>query len=268
MSKGFLEAEMGTKVYANRLQKLGGMKTNERTVISILSRKIKIIKTHYSDDLRYFYCNEGACCEKFGPPSVRYVFPVVHYSTDKQGRIIPDSPDWLVRPLVVGGKDYEMILLKDQVSGDVTEHDLMVICMNDQYQNFQFEVIGPATWKKLPLITGRIKEEVEYYKKNVKTAVARELTDLEILAAMARGGVVGQRTLAIDQPQPEIQAYNPQQVQRQALPAAAAPESVSQAFQPSTTLVPQSQQQSVPISIPVPAPQVLPESIDYTDLFD
>lgn len=197
MSKGFMDGVIGDVVFANRLRR-PKLKEGERTVISILSQKIQIVKIHYDESIRYIYCTEGLCCQKFGMPDVRYVFPCLMYDVDKKGNIIPESDEWKVFPLSLGYKEYRNMMTKNEITGDITKHDLMVTCQAEQYQTWAYETLGECKWKKIPAITNRIKEEVAYYQNNLKSAIARELTDNEIIAALAKVGGAG--SLAIDKP--------------------------------------------------------------------
>lgn len=261
----FMEADMGTKVFGNRLTKLGGLKNGERAQIAFLSRKVTIIKTHYDETLRYIYCNDGICCEKFGPPSVRYVFPVIWYATDKRGDIIKDSADWKAVPLVMGPREYDQIVLKDQLTGDIRKHDLMVVCQNEQYQNYSYETLGPCAWNSIPQIKGKIKEEVEYYKKHIQHSLAKSLTDQEIVNALssAGAGAGGGRPLAFDQEVPASAALV--SAPQPALPMAQAPQQYAPQQQAAPQQVPRiaPQQQAAPQQAVTP----MEADINYEDLF-
>ncbi len=149
------------------------------------------MKIHYSKDVGgNFQCFGGRCCEDIDLPNVRYVLPIVVYDTDKTGlRIL--SYNYTIKGLVLsGGKTYDKINTIASLVGDITSIDILTSCIEEKYQDLDFQQAGQVRWKQkkemaqaiiqefnqkskfLPLILGRKLTEEQYCKKlNIAASV-------------------------------------------------------------------------------------------------
>lgn len=144
--------------------------------ISIISKKILAVKTHYVQGIGSFVCMDGKCCEFEGLPKVRYLIPVVVYTTNKSGAIIGDDIE--LRVLALGSDSYDTLVQAVSLSGrDIQDVDIVVSCSDEQYQKVSFaaDASTNAKWKTF----STAKELVEKYKANkdkLYLAIARKIS--------------------------------------------------------------------------------------------
>lgn len=144
-----------------------------KSLISIVSTQVIAIKCHYNEDLGSYLCFGGECCERDGGARIKYLFPVVVYDTDKNGRPVTSSIE--NRVLAVGKGTYEDIMTIHELSGDITTVDLLVTCKKEDYQEISLQQAGQCRWKKSPTLT---KEVSDFWTRNMQhifEAVARRM---------------------------------------------------------------------------------------------
>lgn len=169
--------------------------TSARSLISIVSPKVVVIKTHYSEDMGNYICFGGKCCENDGLAKVRYLFPVVVYDTDKKG--LPVSKDVSFRVLSLGKDSYDDVRTIMELNGDISKMDLLVTCKDEQYQKVSVAQAGAARWRKDKNIA---REVVLFWKDHMKDLllpVARTISPEEYLKKMSEGVAI-ENTVADD----------------------------------------------------------------------
>lgn len=101
-------------------------------------------RTHFRNH-RYFYCTEGECCRRLGPPKVRGACALLIYN------MIKDSPTphagWVVRsqnlvPWVFGVQAYNKI---EGIVSNWPRMDFAMTCKMPQYQNVEAIPCGRST---------------------------------------------------------------------------------------------------------------------------
>ena len=138
--------------------------------------------THYVD--KHFFCKNGVCCEKKGPPDQRFACLVVQYKTDKQGRIIQTGNtipfDHSVKAWVVGAKKMKQLLQKNG-EFPLKSHDLMVTCEgNEDYQNLDFTPCKESVWQMKPEFKETILLQSERMRNDLKNNLGQDLSTDEI----------------------------------------------------------------------------------------
>lgn len=162
--------------------------TSSRSLISIVSPKVIVIKTHYSEDFGNYVCFGGKCCENDGLAKVRYLFPIVVYDTDKRG--LPVSKEVSFRVLALGKDSYDDVRTIMELNGDISKMDLVVTCKDEQYQKVSLAQAGAARWRKDKEIA---KQVVTFWKEHMKDLimpVARVISPEDYLKKISEGAVI------------------------------------------------------------------------------
>lgn len=152
---------------------------DSRALISIVTSKVIAVKVHYREGLGSYLCFGGKCCDMDGLSRVKYLFPVIVYDTDKKG--IPVSNKVEYKCLAIGKDSYEDIMAMQELNGDITNMDLLVVCKDEQYQKVSFQQAGPARWKKSKRL---VKETQDFWREHMKDIikpVARKITEAELM---------------------------------------------------------------------------------------
>lgn len=179
---GMVQGDIGLEISRYAVDKLK-FSVSKREMINIVSPQVLAIKCHYIEGLGSIICNGKTCCEKDGMPRIKYLFPVVVYSTDSKGRPVDKTLSYKV--LAVGKDTYESIMTKHELQGDITKVDLVVSCQDENYQKIQMDIAGECRWKK---DKGMAKEVVEFWQENMKElykSIARNVTDKEVREALS-----------------------------------------------------------------------------------
>lgn len=181
-SSAIIVADTGTKVSRFPIERIK-FTTSKKERISIVLDKVVIVKSHYIEDVGSILCNGSLCCEECGLPSVRYVFPIVHYeNTDKKGT--PLSADIDLKVLAVGKDNYEELLTIMDNKGALSQFDLVVTCNDEGYQKCSFTEAGDAKWKKSQKAQKFIAERLKKDGKNLVTPLGRTMTDAQLKKAL------------------------------------------------------------------------------------
>jgi hypothetical protein len=169
--------------------------TSSRSLISIVSPKVIVIKTHYNEDLGNYVCFGGKCCEVDGLAKVRYLFPVVIYDTDKRG--LPVSKEVSFRVLSLGKDSYDDVRTIMELNGDISKMDLVVTCKDEQYQKVSLAQAGTARWRKDKDIARQVVSFWKEHMKDLIMPVARIISPEEYLKKLSEGAAI-ENTVADD----------------------------------------------------------------------
>lgn len=155
---------------------------NAKSLISILSDQVIVCKTHYEEDLGQFLCFGGECC-KHDLAKVRYVYPIMVYTTDAKGK--PVSLEIQNKALVLGQSAYNDLLDIQDMNGSLTNMDLLIRCDKEDYQEISITNAGPCRYKTKPQM---VKEVQEFWRENsehILKGIARVITPEDYKKAKA-----------------------------------------------------------------------------------
>ena len=173
----FFEVEMGEKVSAYPVDKLK-FADGKKELITILSPRPLVTKTHFHEDLGYFYLSDTAC--KAGLKiSVKYNFLAVRWNTDAKGKLI-STDDWEIVILSIGAKVYESIATKFEMNGALAKLSILCTCDNAQYQNITTDVAGASPITKDKELAARIQAEYKRLKPFVPQVIATPLEESKV----------------------------------------------------------------------------------------
>lgn len=145
---GMMVGDIGAKISRVPIEKYkaSSMKTDR---IGFITNKVIGIKFHYIEGAGSIICFGKKCCEVGGMPQVRYLFPIVVYSTDSDGNVTGKRVD--LRILSAGEdlyKSIQTIARGAENQGGIDKIDMMVTCTDDKYQKISLSYAGPAAWRK------------------------------------------------------------------------------------------------------------------------
>lgn len=149
-----------------------------RCRVSLLTEDVIMIKLHYHPEVGYIICDGNACCKYCDKVSIKYCYPCVMYETDNAGR--PVSPKVELRLLVLGGEMYDQISLLSEISGSITNSDLLFSCTSTQYQKCQVTQAGPAQWANSEDTVKYVTEYMNTNGSKILDAVGRTYTAEEL----------------------------------------------------------------------------------------
>lgn len=155
---------------------------NAKSLIAILSDQVIVCKTHYEEDLGQFLCFGGECC-KHDLAKVRYVYPIMVYTTDAKGK--PVSLEIQNKALVLGQSAYNDLLDIQDMNGSLTNMDLLIRCDKEDYQEISITNAGPCRYKTKPQM---VKEVQEFWRENsehILKGIARVITPEDYKKAKA-----------------------------------------------------------------------------------
>ena len=187
---GVVTGDLGLTISKYPVEKLK-FSTNKRERISIVTEQVIAIKTHYIENVCSILCFDGKCCKVDGAPRIKYLFPVVVYDTNAQGKAI--STKIQNKVLAVGRGVYEDIMAIHEINeevGGISAIDLVVSCKEEQYQDISIQAAGKASWKKKPEL---IKQVTEFWAKNMEhifESVAREISPEDFNLKLGDPGVL------------------------------------------------------------------------------
>ena len=158
---------------------------NSTDRICILNAKSKlIVKFHFVEGLGYIYCWDGACCKKYGNPTIRNVYPIVKYPTTKDGELTKGSVE-LLRLTLNNVKDTSIRIknkIEIQKGRNIADVDLLFIGgekqtienSNRTYVDYSIEgPISDASWRTNDNWKQSLKEQWEFYKENIEGVIAK-----------------------------------------------------------------------------------------------
>jgi len=130
----------GEKASSLLFEKLKFTKT-KANLICLIAPDPMIVKLHYLEDLKAGYVlTSKEIVEDYGPPTIKYVYPCFVYDTNEKGKVV--SQDLKLKLLSVGISGYEPLCsifnMVEDSGKDLTSMDLLVNCMDEQYQKLTF----------------------------------------------------------------------------------------------------------------------------------
>lgn len=190
---GIMASNIGTKISKYPVEKMKFV-TSSKELISPVTENIIIAKTHYNDEIGQILCFDGACCDKLGLPTVRYVIPIVVYDTNKGGK--PISQEIEHKALIIGQGTYEDLMTIHELN-DMTAVDILVTCKDEKYQNISFNTAGESRWRKSKTLRKEVKEFWKKNKKHLITVIGKQMNEKRFLEEMG-----------IDSSQPQAQGVS------------------------------------------------------------
>lgn len=170
---------------------------DSRALISILSKQVIAVKTHYNESLGSYLCFGGKCCEVDGLVRVKYIFPCLVYDTDKKGK--PISKTATYKALSIGKDQYDDIMVISELQGDdITKVDILVSCSDEQYQKLSFQAAGDCRWQKSAQMVKECKEFWNDNMKHIIKAVARSVKAADLDKVLATGAQDVQASVDFD----------------------------------------------------------------------
>lgn len=140
-------AKTGTTVTPYPFERLK-FEQGRQSRFAILTSEVVIVKRHYHPDLGYVI-SDGVNDKYFDkPPSVCYLYPVVHY-TDCSDKGKPLSDAIQVKMLIANKEMYTSICSVNDVKGDITQFDFLGTQLpgNDRFPKTQLIECGMALWR-------------------------------------------------------------------------------------------------------------------------
>lgn len=128
-------------------------------------------KTHWMKGFGEFYCWGGTCCD-YEDPKIRYVFPVVHYTTNPKGE--PLNYEFTIKYLPLPENQYEALDLLSR-STPLNSIDLFVITEDAGYQKNSYVNAGPAFWRSDPRFAQAVWDQYQKVEKIIERAYAKWL---------------------------------------------------------------------------------------------
>ena len=129
--------------------------------------------------------------EELGPPEQRFALSLFHYLTDDKGNLIDDKKcQGRVKTWAISESRY------DELSGlhrswplldggfDKAQHDIQILCTEEQFQRMNFTPLPEAHWKKKEAWYNALKEKEKLAQAKVKMTLGRQLSDTEIMEMM------------------------------------------------------------------------------------
>lgn len=194
---GLVPLRFGDDLRLPRVERYKGVE-DVTDVLNILSLNVAGAFVHWDDDIRYFYCFHGQCCEDCGPATVRRIIPVVQYSLTGEGT--HGSP-LLIKYLSAPKDLYDNLVLKQNIlqrrfgpKADISQVDMYVTCSDGGYQKLAFEVGDKCYWRSQSEMVEQVKALYEEYKRLIESSVARRVSPeryFQLKDMAAAGGMVG-----------------------------------------------------------------------------
>ncbi len=161
-------------ITGDRAPKFSGKKGVTDRIGFIFPKGNKVAKTHFHT--KHVICKGGLCCEKMKPAEKRIGNIIIKYGTDKTGKV--KSPfSYELMTWVFSEKKYAQLRTVNQEQS-LEDHDLLITCVEEKYQNLQITACKEALWKK----NEKLKEHVlaEATKLREKIYLGADLTTDQI----------------------------------------------------------------------------------------
>ena len=131
---------------------------------------------HYIENVGYVLANDYTR-SRFGEPTLRLVTIVGQYQTDKFGKIKQpfNETSLTLKFFVLSAKKYDA-LRKAHQEFPLDKHDLMVTCIEDQYQQLNFQSCKEAAWAIKPEIKKAVLAQVEKLAPYLEGQLGQNLT--------------------------------------------------------------------------------------------
>jgi hypothetical protein len=190
---GIVTGDIGLKVTRVPIEKYKAS-TQKIDRIAFITKSVIAVKTHYFENVGSILCFGKKCCEMGGLPSVRYLFPVVVYSTDNEGNLAGKKLD--LKILSASEELYKSIITINRATagtGGIDSVDLLVTCTDDKYQKLTLNQAGPAAWKKSAAAVSFVTEKWTADAEFAYMAIARKVDEESLLNLLGvEGGTASQ----------------------------------------------------------------------------
>lgn len=136
---------------------------------------VKKAQTHYVEGMGYIKANEYTI-KKFGAPKPRYVTIVGHYKTNKLGKI--DNPKNMsvnCKFFIMSDKKYALLKTANE-QFPLEKHDLMATCVEEKYQQLQFQSCKEAAWVLIPEVKANVLDQVSKLEGYLDNQLCQDLT--------------------------------------------------------------------------------------------
>lgn len=170
--------------------------------IGIVSKKVKMVKTHYKKGVGHVLCRsrpakkkdgqivseayKALCCEKLTGKSsakLRCGVVIVQYSTDRKGEILKPF-DYTLKVWIFGEDKYVRIRNYNKAL-PIAENDIMIDCSDATFQKLSFDPATGSMWQKDQLgWKDEIIEEAAQLEEKLPRFMGKVLTDDEIREAV------------------------------------------------------------------------------------
>jgi hypothetical protein len=163
--------------------------TTDRICIFLPNEKL-IAHTHYIPGVGSVYCWEGACCKIYGQATIRNIYPIIKYPTNKEGDVVQGEP--VIQRLSLPNKKDKSIRTKNKIQlettqKDISNFDLLVLGgevqkiesdsgKSNDWVDFTFEgPVSTASWKKVKDWSDTLKDQWNFYKDNILNTIAKSI---------------------------------------------------------------------------------------------
>jgi hypothetical protein len=189
---GIIVGDMGMKIARVPIEKYKGS-TQKVDRVGFVTNQVIGVKYHFFDKIGAILCFGKKCCEVGGMPTVRYLFPIVLYSTDNEGNIVGKKLE--LRMLSAADELYKNIVQINRTYanvGGISAIDCYISCSDDHYQKLTVSGIpGKAAWRQskqaVQYVTEKWAQDAEF----AYMAVARKMDEATFLAQLDGAGDSG-----------------------------------------------------------------------------
>lgn len=151
---------------------------NKKIRFALLSSEVVMVKRHYMEELGYFLCTGGKCCEVAKKQGATcYIYPAVLYTQcDDRGKI--SGTDIEVKVLIANKDMYNSLVAINEIKGDLEQYDFLGIQDNSSGKFPKTTIVeaGVISWRTDENIA-KVKDYVAKYKDKFLDSVAKKITD-------------------------------------------------------------------------------------------
>lgn len=136
---------------------------------------VKKAMTHYVEGIGYIKANDYTI-KKFGAPRPRYVTIVGQYKTNKLGKIEnPKQMSLNCKYFILSDKKYALLKAANE-QFPLEKHDIMSTCIEEKYQQLQFQSCKEAAWVLIPEVKADVLEQVSKLESYLSAQLCQDLT--------------------------------------------------------------------------------------------
>ena len=181
------------KVETSQFDRYKGVKGRTDRIAILSATLIRGYRHYHPGKKRSFRAPSTADVAKLvtaelGPPEQRFALCLFHYTTDEAGNLIDTSKcQGRVKTYGISESRYEELSNMHRswplLDGGFTEkqHDILILCTEEQYQRMNFTPCPEAHWKKKEAWFNALKEKEKAALPKIKMTLGREMSDTEIL---------------------------------------------------------------------------------------
>lgn len=181
----------------------------------LVPNEITYGRVHFAEGAGYFICHSewklvggqeictrvAPCCEKLEAPGKRFACLVAHYNTNPQGALVQPFSYQLKLWRFSDAKYVELREMNKEFP--LADHDIKVLCTDDQYQKMTLQVCRDKVVNTDPFkkkYGPEVDQWIQMARARLSGAVARHYTPQELLEklGMAQAPAVVQQTAAVE----------------------------------------------------------------------